>query len=91
MSKTITKIQMHSIKRIALIAHDGTKNELLDWVKFNKGTLEGHQLFATKSTGEMIIKETGLQIRCFNSGPLGGDQQIGARITEGKLDILFFF
>lgn len=78
-------------KRIALIAHDNQKQNLLEWARFNRGTLSRHALFATASTGELIARETGLEVRIFKSGPLGGDQQIGARIAEGELDLLIFF
>lgn len=82
---------MRRKKRIALIAHDGMKLELLDWVRFNQGTLQQHFLYATQSTGNLIIQETDLPVTCFKSGPLGGDQQIGARIVEGEIDFLIFF
>ncbi len=85
------KVLMPQKKRIALIAHDNKKQDLIDWVKFNKGNLSRHILFATGITGKMIQHETGLDIHCFKSGPLGGDQQIGARIVEGELDLLIFF
>lgn len=78
-------------KRIALVAHDGRKKDLLDWVKFNKTTLSTHFLFGTGSTGKMISDATGLPIKSLMSGPLGGDQQIGAMIAETKLDMLVFF
>ena len=82
---------MKPSKKIALIAHDGKKDDLIDWVKFNRGTLENHHLYATKSTGKMIESITGLSITCFMSGPIGGDQQIGAKIVEGGIDFLIFF
>lgn len=82
---------MKPSKKIALIAHDGKKDDLIDWVKFNRGTLEDHHLYATKSTGKMIESITGLSITCFMSGPIGGDQQIGAKIVEGGIDFLIFF
>jgi len=78
-------------KNLALIAHDNRKRDLLEWVRFNKGSLANHNLFATGTTGALISHETGLPVRCFRSGPLGGDQQVGARIAEGELDFLFFF
>jgi methylglyoxal synthase len=82
---------MKPSKRIALIAHDGKKQDLIEWVKYNKGTLENHHLFATRSTGVMIQEETGLSVTTFFSGPIGGDQQIGAKIVEGEIDFLIFF
>jgi methylglyoxal synthase len=70
-------------KRIALIAHDHKKPDLIEWVRFNKGTLLEHDLFATGTTGKVLEQELGLKITIFESGPLGGDQQIGSRIAEG--------
>ncbi len=84
-------LNMMPDKRIALIAHDRKKQDLVDWVKFNKGTLHGHKLFATLSTGKLIQLKTGLKVHCFKSGPVGGDMQIGAKIIEGKIDFLIFF
>jgi methylglyoxal synthase len=78
-------------KKIALIAHDNKKEDLLEWVKFNIGTLRKHELFATGTTGEILEKELCLNITKLQSGPLGGDQQIGARIAEGCIDFLIFF
>jgi methylglyoxal synthase len=78
-------------KRIALIAHDHQKPDLLEWVRFNKGTLLQHELYATGTTGKVLEKELGSKITIFESGPLGGDQQIGARIAEGSIDFLIFF
>ncbi|MCW4044834.1 MAG: methylglyoxal synthase [Candidatus Bathyarchaeota archaeon] len=78
-------------KRIALIAHDRQKQNLLEWVKFNKGTLLKHELYATGTTGKILEKELGSKITIFESGPLGGDQQIGSRIAEGCIDFLIFF
>lgn len=77
-------------KKIALVAHDHKKTDLLEWVKFNKGTLIQHDLFATGTTGKILEKEIGVKITTFESGPLGGDQQIGARIAEGFIDFLIF-
>ncbi len=85
------KIHMRARKSIALIAHDHRKQDLLEWVKYNKETLRRHTLFATGTTGNLISHETGLFISCFKSGPLGGDQQVGARIVDGGLDFLIFF
>jgi methylglyoxal synthase len=78
-------------KKIALIAHDHKKPDLLEWVKFNKGTLLQHELFATGTTGRFLEQELGSKITIFESGPLGGDQQVGARIAEGGIDFLIFF
>jgi methylglyoxal synthase len=82
---------MHDVKRIALIAHDNCKDDLLDWARYNRGTLAGHQLFATGTTGEILASELDLEITRFFSGPLGGDQQVGAGIAEGRIDFVIFF
>ena len=78
-------------KNIALIAHDGKKQELLDWCEWNKELLSKHFLCGTGTTSKMITDRTGLPVRGFNSGPLGGDQQIGAKIVEGTIDCVVFF
>ena len=78
-------------KNIALIAHDNKKHELIDWCKKNKTILEHHFLCGTGTTAKMVADNTGLPVRGFNSGPLGGDQQIGARIVEGRIDVVIFF
>lgn len=78
-------------KRIALIAHDHCKADLLDWARFNRGTLGAHELYATGTTGALLRKELGLDVTCFLSGPLGGDQQVGAAVAEGRLDCVIFF
>jgi methylglyoxal synthase len=82
---------MHEVKRIALIAHDNCKDDLLDWARYNRGTLAAHQLFATGTTGEVLGTELDLDITRFFSGPLGGDQQVGAGIAEGRIDFVIFF
>jgi methylglyoxal synthase len=90
---------MRKIKTIALVAHDNRKKDLIEWVKFNKGTLIGHKLVCTGTTGKLVEKalksdeiseEYELDIHKLKSGPLGGDQQLGAMISEGKIDILIF-
>lgn len=78
-------------KNIALIAHDGKKKELLDWCDWNKTLLQQHFLCGTGTTATMITDRTGLPVRAYNSGPLGGDQQIGAKIVEGAIDFVIFF
>ena len=80
-----------SRRRIALVAHDSKKRELLEWARFNRDLLAEHELFATGTTGRLLEKELDLEVECFQSGPLGGDQQIGARIAEGGIDCLVFF
>jgi methylglyoxal synthase len=91
MIMTHQKIVMKQKKNIALIAHDERKQDLLDWVKFNKGTLSQHNLFGTGTTGSLIAQNVGLNVTRFRSGPLGGDQQVGAKIAEGEIDFLIFF
>ena len=78
-------------KKIALVAHDNKKADLLEWVKFNRNLLLRHELFATGTTGKMLGKELNSKITKLQSGALGGDQQIGARIAEGTIDFLIFF
>jgi len=82
---------MDACKHIALIAHDNRKLDLLDWVRFNRDTLSQHALYATGTTGALVQREVGLPVARFLSGPLGGDQQVGAGIAEGRLDVVFFF
>jgi methylglyoxal synthase len=84
-------IPMQHVKRIALIAHDNKKQDLLAWAGFNKGLLAQHKLSATETTGRLLEQHFGLQVAKFRSGPLGGDQQIGARIADGEVDFLIFF
>ena len=78
-------------KTIALIAHDSKKRELIQWCDDNKETLKKHFLCGTGTTARMITEATGLPVKGYNSGPLGGDQQIGAKIVEGKVDFVVFF
>jgi methylglyoxal synthase len=78
-------------KKIALIAHDHKKHDLVEWARFNRGTLARHKLFATGTTGRVIEEELGLPVQRLQSGPIGGDQQIGAMIVEGAIDFLIFF
>jgi methylglyoxal synthase len=84
-------IPMGTRKRIALVAHDNRKRDLLEWARYNRGTLSKHELFATGTTGKMIAEKLDLEVTCLLSGPLGGDQQIGAMISEGALDFMIFF
>jgi methylglyoxal synthase len=86
-----TTILMSSRKAIALVAHDNQKDELLAWVRFNRHGLAEHTLYATGTTGLMLEKETDLAIHKLQSGPLGGDLQIGAKISEGDINCLIFF
>ncbi len=83
--------QMGRRKRIALIAHDHRKADLLDWARYNRGTLARHELYATGSTGALLESELGLSVTRFLSGPLGGDQQVGAALAEGRIDFVIFF
>lgn len=78
-------------KNIALVAHDNKKVELVEWLKRNKNSLLKHNFYSTGTTGKTITREVELPLTALHSGPLGGDQQIGALISEGKIDILIFF
>jgi methylglyoxal synthase len=91
MIKSTLKICTDSKKKIVLVAHDNKKPDLLEWARFNKGLLSRHTLFATGTTGALLQKELGLDVERLQSGPLGGDQQIGAKITSGEIDFLIFF
>ncbi len=83
--------KLDSRKRVALVAHDNKKQELIEWALYNKATLSKHRLYATGTTGALLEEKLDQSVTRFLSGPLGGDQQIGARIAEGKLDVLIFF
>ena len=78
-------------KNIALIAHDGKKAEMIEWCAKHKELLSQHFLCGTGTTARMITERTGLPVRGYNSGPLGGDQQIGAKVVEGQVDLIIFF
>jgi methylglyoxal synthase len=85
------KIAMEHDKKIALVAHDNKKRDLVEWAKFNRDLLAHHQVFATGTTGKILEQELGFKIIRLKSGPLGGDQQIGAKIVDNKIDFLIFF
>ena len=87
----MNSIRMSAKKRIAMIAHDNRKADLLEWARFNRGTLATHELYGTGTTGGLIADALGLPVHRFLSGPLGGDQQVGAGLAEGRLDIVVFF
>ncbi len=89
MEPRIERIRMSARKRIALVAHDSRKDDLLDWVDYNREVLREHRLFATGTTGGLVQARCGLS--GLKSGPLGGDQQMGAKIADGDLDVLVFF
>ncbi|MBK0033786.1 methylglyoxal synthase [Erwinia sp. S43] len=89
MDQTTRKIQPQ--KHIALVAHDHCKNSLMEWVNIHRDKLQPHTLYATGTTGNLVQRATGLPVTAMLSGPMGGDQQVGALISEGKIDLLIFF
>jgi methylglyoxal synthase len=84
-------LSMAEQKTIAIVAHDNKKQDLLAWARYNRDALSQHQLIATGTTGKLLEAELDLSVRRLQSGPLGGDQQIGAKISEGEIDVLIFF
>ena len=85
------KIAMEHDKKIALVAHDNKKQDLVEWAKYNRDLLAHHDVYATGTTGQVLERELGFGITKLQSGPLGGDQQIGAKIASGEIDFLIFF
>ncbi|MCX6175311.1 MAG: methylglyoxal synthase [Ignavibacteriales bacterium] len=84
-------VEMKKKKRIALVAHDNKKQDLIEWAKFNRGNLGDHEIYATGTTGKLLEQDLGFNVTRLQSGPLGGDQQLGAKISENKIDVLIFF
>lgn len=89
--KDFATIKMEKRKRIALIAHDNRKKDMIKWINANRDKLNKHYLCGTGTTATLIAETTGLPVKAFKSGPLGGDQQIGSRIAEGDIDFMIFF
>jgi len=85
------RVAMEHDKKIALVAHDNKKRDLLEWAKYNRVLLAHHKIYATGTTGEVLERELGFPISKLQSGPLGGDQQVGAKIVQGEIDFLIFF
>lgn len=82
---------MNKLKRIALVAHDHKKQDLIEWAKYNLEALRKHEILATGTTGKFLEQDLGLKVSKLQSGPLGGDQQLGAKISENEIDVLIFF
>lgn len=89
MTDKVLPIQAH--KRIALVAHDHKKSNLIQWAKYNRELLAQHSIYATGTTGTVLEEELGIPVTKLQSGPLGGDQQLGALIVDGGVDFLIFF
>ncbi len=85
------KISMGRGQKIALVAHDNKKDDLIAWAKYNQAILADHKIYATGTTGRILERELGCEITKLQSGPLGGDQQIGGKIADGEIDFLIFF
>ena len=90
LNENYVTFEIGKAKHIALVAHDGKKKELIEWCDKNKEILKGHFLCGTGTTARLIAEKTGLPVKGYNSGPLGGDQQIGAKIVEGQIDFMIF-
>lgn len=91
MAETYVTFKIGKKKNVALIAHDNEKSKLIDWCREHQDVLAKHNLCGTGTTARMITEHTGLTVKGYNSGPLGGDQQIGAKIVEGRIDFVVFF
>jgi methylglyoxal synthase len=86
-----TTMAVEQKKKVALVAHDHKKQDLLDWARYNRHILAQHEVCSTGTTGNLLEQELGIEVIKYQSGPLGGDQQIGAKISEGNIDLLIFF
>jgi methylglyoxal synthase len=88
---TNLKVAMGRDKKIALVAHDNKKQDLVEWARYNRELLAHHKLYATGTTGRILERDLGFDVVKLQSGPLGGDQQVGAGIAGGEIDFLIFF
>jgi methylglyoxal synthase len=84
-------VSMGEKKHIGLVAHDNMKRDLLEWARFNKALLAQHKVYATGTTGRLLEEGLGIEVVKLQSGPLGGDQQMGAKISQGEIDFMVFF